>query len=195
MQNLINAISAYVSLNNKDISIIEQLFAKKELKKNEYFLQPGKICNEFAFVDKGFLRHYISHEEAEETFYFSAENDFVCDYNSFIDRTPSIKYIAAIEHTTLYSISYINMQKFYSDVSTGERFGRLFLESIFSKAINHIISTHTDDAEQRYLNFLKSFSHIQQRIPQYYIASFIGVTPQSLSRIRKRMAEIPASIR
>jgi CRP-like cAMP-binding protein len=81
------------------------------------------------------------------------------------------------------------MQIFYREVSSGERFGRLFLESVFSKAINHIISTHTENAERRYLNFMQSFRHIEQRIPQYYIASFIGVKPQSLSRIRKRMAE------
>jgi hypothetical protein len=74
-------------------------------------------------------------------------------------------------------------------VTSGERFGRLFLEAIYSKMINHIISTHTDSAEQRYLNFMSAFRHIQQRIPQYYIASFVAVTPQSLSRIRRQLAK------
>lgn len=187
MQNLINAIKRFVILANDDICKIEKLFVKKELGKNEYFLQPAKVCNSFAFVEKGLLRHYINNDGEEETFYFSAENDFVCDYGSFIDRTPSIKSIVALESTTLFCISYENMQRFYTEVSSGERFGRLFLEGIFSKAINHIISTHKDNAEKRYLNFLSNFSHIQQRIPQYYIASFIGVTPQSLSRIRRQM--------
>jgi hypothetical protein len=79
------------------------------------------------------------------------------------------------------------MQLFYNKVSTGERFGRLYLEMIYNKVINHIISMHTDSAEQLYLKFLSSFKNIQKRIPQYYIASFVGVTPQSLSRIRRKL--------
>jgi CRP-like cAMP-binding protein len=189
MQQLIESISKYVCLADADIIIIERLFIRKELKINECFLQAGEICNEFAFVEKGLLRHSIFKAENDETYYFSAENDFVCDYESFINKTPSNKEIVALEDTILYLISYENMQKFYKEVSTGERFGRLFLEELFSKAIKHIISMHTDNAGQRYLNFLKLYRHIQQRIPQYYIASFVGVTPQSLSRIRRQLVK------
>ncbi len=78
---------------------------------------------------------------------------------------------------------------FYKNVTNGERFGRLLIEEVFIKATNHIIARQLEDAEQRYLNFHKSFGHIQQRIPQYLIASFIGVTPQSLSRIRRQLVK------
>jgi len=97
----------------------------------------------------------------------------------------SNKSIIALENSVIYAIAYENMQQFYSKVQFGERFGRLLIEGIFTKAIKHIVSIHTDNAEERYLNFLKLYKHIQQRIPQYYIASFVGVTPQSLSRIRR----------
>lgn len=188
MQNLIKAIGQYVSLNDDDINLIEMLFVKKELRKNEYFLQSGRVCEGLAFINNGLLRHYINNDGKEETIYFSSENDFVCDYESFINKTVTKKTIVALENTTLFAISHSNMQIFYSKVSSGERFGRLFLEIVFTKVINHIISMHTDTAEQRYLNFLFSFRHLQQRIPQYFIASFIGVTPQSLSRIRRNIA-------
>jgi CRP-like cAMP-binding protein len=189
MQNLIEAIKQYVSLNDDDIELIKKLFVIKELRKNDFFIQPGKVCDNFAFIKKGLFRHSIFNDEGEEkTIYFSSDNDFICDYESFISRMVSKKSITAIEDTTIACISYSNMQVFYNEVSSGERFGRLYLEKIYVKVINHIISMHTDSAGQIYLNFLSSYRHIQQRIPQYHIASFVGVTPQSLSRIRRNMA-------
>ncbi|MGD8778839.1 MAG: Crp/Fnr family transcriptional regulator [Ignavibacteria bacterium] len=172
----------------KLIETIEKLFIKKELKKYECFLKGGEVCRNFAFVEQGLLRHCINDDGKEKIFYFSAENDFICDYESFIDKVISKKTIEAIEDTIIYSISYDNMQQFYAKVSFGDRFGHLFIEGVFTKAVKHIISLHTDNAEQRYLNFLHLYKHIQQRLPQYYIASFIGVTPQSLSRIRRKLA-------
>lgn len=189
MQQLIEAIKKYVSLTDIDISVIEKLFVMNELKARDCLMKTGEICKDFAFVEKGLLRHFICNEDKEETFYFSAENDFVCDFESFMNRVPSKKTIVALEDTTIYSLSYEKMQKFFSEVTTGERFGRLLIEEVFSKAIRYIISIHTDTAEQRYLNFLTSYKHIHQRIPQYYIASFVGVTPQSLSRIKRRLVK------
>jgi CRP-like cAMP-binding protein len=189
LQNLVKAINNYVNLNDDDIILIEKLFEIKELRKDECFVQPGKVCEQFAFVNNGLFRHSAFDDGEEKTIYFSSENDFICDYESFINKAVSKKAITAMENTTIASISYNNMQIFYSKVSSGERFGRLFLEDIYIKVINHIISSHIDSAEQKYLNFLSSYMHIQQRIPQYYIASFVGVTPQSLSRIRRNLVK------
>jgi CRP-like cAMP-binding protein len=187
LKNLVQAISNYVTLNNDDIILIEKLFEIKEFRKDECFLQPGKVCDKFAFINNGLFRHSIFNDGEEKTIYFSSDNDFICDYESFINKMPSKKAIIAMEHTTIAFISYNNMQTFFSKVSSGERFGRLVLEEIYVKVINHIISSHVDSAEQKYLNFLSSYARIQQRIPQYYIASFVGVTPQSLSRIRRNL--------
>ncbi len=187
MKKLYDAIEKYVCLSDTDISVIEQYFIKREIKKHEYFLKAGEVCKYFAFIEQGLFRHYINNEGQEETIYFSSENEFICDYESFIDKKASRKTIIALENSIIYAISYENMQQFYTKVQFGERFGRLLIEGIFTKAIKHIVSIHTDSAEERYLNFLKFYKHIQQRIPQYYIASFVGVTPQSLSRIRRKI--------
>lgn len=187
MESLIKAIRNYVPLSEGDAQLVKQLFCQKELKENDFLLKVGEVCKDFVFVEKGLFCHCINNDGSEETFYFSAEGDFICDYESFLSKTPSKKNIFAVEDAVVYTLSYQHMQEFYQKISMGDRFGRLFLEQTFVKAINHIVSTLTGTAEQRYLNFLKSFSHIEQRIPQYYIASFIGVTPQSLSRIRRLM--------
>lgn len=188
MENLVNSIKQFVDLNKNDIEIVKKLFNKKLVIKGELFLKEGIVCDNLGFVQKGLLRHFINDDGVDITYHFSMENDFVCDYESFINRLPSLKNIIAMETTTIYIISYRNLQIFYQTTSTGERFGRLLLEKIFSKTITHIISTHIDNAEQRYLKFLSLFPELDQRVPQYYVASFIGVKPPSLSRIRKKYA-------
>jgi CRP-like cAMP-binding protein len=190
MDNLIEAIKQYVPLNNDDIELINKLFVIKALRKDDSFLKPGEICDSFAFINEGLFKHSIFDSKGEEkVIYFSSDNDFICDYESFISRLASNKSITALEDTTITYITYSNMQVFYRNVSSGERFGRLYLEKIYNKIINHIISIHTDSAEQLYLNFLSMYKNIQGRIPQYYIASFVGVTPQSLSRIRRNLVK------
>jgi CRP-like cAMP-binding protein len=154
MDSLISAIKQYVSLNYDDIELIKTLFVIKKLRKVESFIKPGEICNSFAFINKGLFKHSIFDDTGEEKIiFFSSDNDFICDYESFISRMKSKKSITALEDTTIAYITYSNMQLFYSKVSSGERFGRLYLEKIYNKVINHIISMHTDSAEQIYINF------------------------------------------
>ena len=189
MEELINNIRNYIHLSEEETELTKRLFTNKSLKKGENILEQGKICKSLFFVSKGLLRQYINHDGKELTIHFNEEKTFACDFDSFISQTPSKKTIEALEDTELNIISYENLQKFYAQINKGDCFGRLLLEKIFSSALQHIISVYADTAEQRYLSFLHDFKHLQQRIPQFYIASFIGVTPQSLSRIRRRIAK------
>ncbi len=189
MEKLIENIKKYIKLTDDEVELVKTLFTAKSVKKGDTILEEGKVCQSLFFVSKGLLRHYINFDGKELTIHFSEENTFVCDYDSLISRKKSDKTIEALEETELYVISFDRLQKFYETIKYGDRFGRLLLEEVFTSAIRHIISVYTDTAEQRYLNFIHTFKHLQQRIPQFYIASFIGVTPQSLSRIRKRLAQ------
>ena len=189
LNNLIKKITEYISVSEQDIDLTGKLFIRKEFHKNDCIHTAGSICKDFFYIEKGIVTHYTSSDDKETVIYFSSENEFVCDFDSFISKKPSKKSFIAIEDTVIYSISYDNLQQFYTKVKEGERFGRLYLESVFAETINHLISVFTESAEKRYLDFLKKFKHIQQRVPQYYIASFIGVTPQSLSRIRRQIAK------
>jgi hypothetical protein len=115
------------------------------------------------------------------------EGYFACNYESFLDHSISSKNIQFIEDGTLLMISHAGLQQFYSDIKGGERFGRLIAERIFVESVKQISSLYTDPPELRYRKFIDTYPDLQQRLPQYHISSYVGVKPQSLSRIRKRI--------
>jgi CRP-like cAMP-binding protein len=188
MQSLLNAIRSYVPLSSADEEVVHKLFRKKVLSKGEYLLEAGNVCRYVAFIETGLVRYYVMDEKEEKTNYFNKEDDFVCDYMSFLPQAASFVSIQALEDSTLYVINHTDLQTFYRDVEHGERFGRLGIEYVFVQAINQIRSLYTEPPEVRYQKFIANYPDIGQRIPQYYIASYVGVKPQSLSRIRNRMA-------
>ena len=189
MDILLKAIRHYIPLSSDDEAIIRSLFRVKELKKGQHLLQAGNICKNIFFIVQGLVRYYAIIDGEEKTAYFNKEGEFVCDYPSFIPQKPSTINIQALEPCTVYFISHSNMQLFYERVKYGERFGRLALEDVYLSLIYQVNSLYNDSPELRYQGFLEKFPDTGQRIPQYYIASYIGIKPQSLSRIRKRMSE------
>jgi CRP-like cAMP-binding protein len=189
MDLLLHTIKRYISLSPDDETIIRSLFRQQDLKKGEHLLQAGDVCKNIFFIDTGLVRYYTSIEGEEKTNYFNKEGEFVCNYASFLPQEPSMVNIQALENSTVYSISRANIELLYTQVGHGERFGRLAITEVFVTAIRQINSLYTDPPEVRYHTFLATFPDIGQRIPQYYIASYVGIKPQSLSRIRKRLAE------
>jgi CRP-like cAMP-binding protein len=186
--SLLKAIAKYIPLTTSDEKIILELFTMRKLEKSEHFLVAGEVCKHMAFSERGLLRYYYLQHGDEITYNFSRENDFVCNYMSFFQKNPSTKNIQALEATTLYIITFENLQLLYKKIGEGEKFGRLHIEKCYTQAILQLASQYTDDPEQRYLKFIQQFPDLLQRIPQYYIASYVGVRPQSLSRIRKRLS-------
>ena len=188
MQALLDKLAQIIPISAEDEATIRQLFHEKQIKKFDHFLQDGQTCRHAAFIVNGLMRYYINTDGEEKTYSFGFEQCFACNYESFIPQVPSNKNIQALEDTTLLTISYHDLQQFYRLVKHGERFGRIVIEQVFMESLQEITSLYVDTAEQRYLNFLKLYPDMQQRIPQYYIASYVGVQPQSLSRIRKRIS-------
>jgi CRP-like cAMP-binding protein len=187
---LIENIRTYIPLSAADENAIERLFYKREVQKEEYFLKEGEVCKYLFFIEKGLVRYYLSNEGEEQTNYFNKEGEWVCDYPSFLPKTASKVNIQTLEDTTVWVISYDDLQRFYRDVTHGERFGRLAIEQVFANVMQQITSLYTDKPDIRYQKFMQDYFDVAQRIPQYYIASYVGVKPQSLSRIRKRLAHV-----
>ena len=187
-EKLIASIGSFVDLAPKDVDCINRLFRKSVLKKGDFFLAEGQVCRQVGFVEKGLLRYYINHDGQEKTYAFAGEDDFVCNYESFLPQKPSTKIIQALEDCELSVISSSDLQQFYQSVAQGERFGRLVIGQVFIQLLQDLSSFYTDTPEYRYEKFVQEHPDLQQRISQYHIASFVGVKPQSLSRIRKRIS-------
>jgi CRP-like cAMP-binding protein len=187
VNNLIDSIQHIIMLNELEKSIVISLFKPKTYKKGDFFLAEGQICKHAGFVSKGLLRYYINNDGEDKTYDFAQENNFVCNYESFLPQTPSTKIIQALEDCEILQISFSDLQLFYKSVSGAERFGRVVIEQVFLQTLQDLSSFYTDTAELRYENFLKRHPGLLQRISQYHVASYVGVKPQSLSRIRKRI--------
>ena len=151
-------------------------------------MSAGEICRYIIFIESGLVRYYTNNDGTEQTHYFNKEGDFVCDYMSFLPRSPSNVNIQALEDTVVYRISADGIQQFYREVANGEKFGRISIEHVFVNVISQVVSLYTDSPDKRYLKFLSEYPELVQRIPQYYIAAYVGVKAPSLSRIRKRLA-------
>lgn len=184
---LISSIRSLISLSEEEVDVIGRHFKKKELKKGDFFLADGQVCKYAGFIEKGLVRYYINADGEEKTYEFGQEYNFVCNYESFLPQTPSTKIIQALEDCALWQISHADLQVFYQSLSGGERFGRVVIEQVFVQLLQALTSLYTDTPENRYQKLLSEHPDLLQRVSQYHIASYVGVKPQSLSRIRKRI--------
>lgn len=187
INSLLENIQNIITLSPAEQDLVTTLFKEKSYKKGDFFLAGGQVCKQVGFVTKGLLRYYINHDGEDKTYDFAQENNFVCNYESFIPQMPSTKIIQALEDCEMLVTSYTDLQIFYKSVRGAERFGRLVIEQVFIQTLKSLSSLYTDTPEYRYEKFIKEHADLQQRVSQYHIASFVGVKPQSLSRIRKRI--------
>ena len=176
-----------VDLTDEELKLIDTYFEIKALKKKEFLLQNGKICNFIGFIVDGTIRHFHIKDGVEKTCDISFENSWVTDFQSFTHNSYSIMNLQAMEDTTVFLISKENLYKLYSDCNRYETFGRLMAEQVAQRATEIAMSLSSDKPEERFQNLIKKQPDLFQRIPQKYIANFLGVSPESLSRIRNRI--------
>lgn len=161
----------------------------KTIKKKDHFSVKDKVCDDIGFIINGSVRYYHIEDGTEITGYFSFENEFVSSYKSYLTQQACTGYIQALEQTELILISRKNMNMMLNSSLLAykmERFGRLVAEYYICCYEDRITSFITKTPEERYLIMLQTEPEIMQRVPQHYIANFLGITPVSLSRIRKR---------
>lgn len=182
-------IKAYISFNEIEWEAFKSYLELLTLKKKAHFAVNGKICEAIGFIVKGSVRYYHIKDGMDITGYFSFEKEFVSSYKSFLKQEPSNSYIQALEDTELICISYQNMELLLKHellAHKTERFGRLVAEHYICCYEDRIHSFIVQSPEERYIHMMQTEREILQRVPQHYIATFLGITPVSLSRIRKR---------
>ena len=185
-ETLLFAIRRFITLAPAEEDLIRRWFVPEALPKGDFFLRPGEVSRKVGFVLQGVFHNFQSRDGQELTYYFGREQEFIGDYESFLPAQPATHGIQALEEARLLTISYDKLQLLYREVREGERFGRLIAEALFVDVLRQLTSFYEETPEQRYARFVRTYPDLQQRIPQYYIASYVGVKPQSLSRIRGR---------
>ncbi len=187
--NLLKLLSQITELEENEVELIKNSFTSLFLAKGSFFLKAGEINKNVGFLQKGLIRYFVFKDDEESTFEFTKEGEFIADYQSFNNRTASIQNIQAIEDCEMLIINYDNVQTIFNTTKNGNLIGRYIIEHRFDIMVNQLLAIYMQNQEERYKKFVEHYSDLTQRIPQYLIASYVGVKPQSLSRIRRRFAK------
>lgn len=165
---------------------LAEKFKTGKIARNEYLLKEGAVCNESHFIEEGMMRSYIYDLDGNEvTTAFYSKNMFASDLLSYFKRTPSKEYIQALSDCETWYITYEDMQESFHTIPEFREFGRLNIINHYGTLKQRMLSMLQETAEQRYANLINSNPEILQNAPLKYIASYLGITDTSLSRIRK----------
>lgn len=180
-----NSIEPIISLSEEEWKLLDNYISCKELKKNDYFLKAGEVCNSIALVCQGILIYSKELNNADEiTTDFGIEGDWVTDNYSRLNNSPSLLNIKALTDSQILFIPQKNLSILYDKIPKLEKFGRVLMEKAFVKITQLSIDLQSLSAKERYLKQLNNNPEIFQRIPLYHIANYLGIAPKSLSRIR-----------
>ncbi|MGZ3845936.1 MAG: Crp/Fnr family transcriptional regulator [Flavisolibacter sp.] len=188
LQLLIEYIRRYISLTEEEADVVQSKFRIKKFLKNQFIVQNGDVCQFESFVLSGCLKSfYIDDNGLEHVVSFALEKWWTGDLGSFITQTPAELNVQCLENSLLAQIHYKELQQLYREVPRLERFFRLIIQNAFVAAQKRIIRNFSLPAKDRYLQFRDQYPDIEQRVPQYLIASYLGMTKEFLSKIRSEM--------
>lgn len=186
--SLEKTIKSILSISESDLEYMLSLFKPLALKKEEYFLEVGKRCNQVAFIKAGMLRIFYPNDKGvDTTCYFSLPNEFVTSFSSFTTQTPSTENIQALLPTELLVISKEDLEKLYSKIPATQEFGRKAAENLAIILEKRISLFLNNTADERYQYLLRDKPVLIQTVPLQYLASYLGISAQHLSRLRKNI--------
>jgi CRP-like cAMP-binding protein len=184
---LIQNLGRFVTLTADDTAVIKSLFKHRKFRKRQYIAQEGEIPRVDSFIIKGLTRTYeVDQKGQEHVIQFGLEDWWIGDMASFLSETPSKYNIDCLEDTEVLQITKADLEKLYEMVPKMERHFRIITENAYIASTKRISSSLTKTAAERYQEFITRYPHIEQRVPDHQIASYLGITPQSLSRIRSQ---------
>ena len=184
-----NSIKQITGFSDSELEIVLKYFETKNIKKKTILLQAGKIANEVYFINNGCIRLFCDKDGVELTTYFFTEKMFAGAYDSFISRKQSKLSMETLEDCQVLTLSFQALQELYEVFPKMNVFVRKSIEERFVILHDLFTSYLLNSPEERYINLLKERPELLTRVPQHQIASFLGVTPVSLSRIRNRVAK------
>ncbi len=181
-----SAIKQMISIADAELQLLLQGASVRTCKPQEVLNKPDRVANDVYFINRGILRVVITdHDGEDHTIHFALENQFIADYTSFLRQTPSISSLQAIEETEVVVLPRATIEWGYANLKEGQKLGRLIAEYYFTYQDNRIINQYARTPKQRYDAITDVFPNIHNRVPQYMIASYLGISPIHLSRLKK----------
>ena len=187
---LLDYFQEMMPLDDSEKQLVISLFKPRLYRKRQFVLQEGDVCNQFNFVVRGCLKMYRVDEKGSiHIIQFATENWWMIDLGSFHSRNPSDVNIDALEDTMVLQISYDNLISMYMEAPKFNKIFRVLIENSFVSLQKRLLQNISSTAEDRYLSFMQTYSHLTNRLPQTLIAAFLGVSPEFLSRLRNKYAK------
>jgi len=187
---LVDYFNNHLPLNEEEKSMVEEVFKERRVKRKQFILQEGDISKLNTFVVEGCFRMYMVDENGKEhNLQFAIENWWIGDIGSFHTEQPSKLYIEAIENSVILQINKEDHLKLFVEYPKFNRIFRVMTENALVSAQRRILQNISSTAEERYLDFVERYPHFFNRISNVQIASFLGVTPEFLSTIRKKLSK------
>lgn len=190
IQPLITYFEKYLPLGAEEVSFLESVIKERKVRRRQFILQEGDVCKVNSFVVEGCLKMYMVDENGKEhNLQFAVENWWIGDISSFHSEQPSKLYIEAIENSVVLQIKKEDQLKLFVDFPKFNRIFRVFTENALISFQRRVLQNISSTAEERYLDFRERHPYFFNRISNVQIASYLGVTPEFLSTIRKRLAK------
>ena len=188
---LAEKIREQIVITEEQFEFCKTLFIPKKLRKRQYLLQEGDVCRYTAFVEKGMLRTFTVDEKGNEPILqFSFEGWWIADLLSFFTEEPSIYNIEALENCELLLITKPSWNQLLEKVPAFERYFRILIQNNLIATQRRLMSSLSESAEEKYKKLIENFPDCLHRVPQHMIASYLGITPETLSRIRGQLASV-----
>jgi len=188
LQPLLSYINQYIHLTPEEESVLLAKIKNRKYLKGQFVVQSGDVCKYESFVLSGCLKtFYIDPEGQEHIVMFAVENWWTADLGSFITQTPADFNVQCLENTELAQFAYEDLEHLYREIPKLERFFRIIIQKAFVASQKRVVNSFSLPAKERYLAFRKQYPQIDQRVPQYMIASYLGITKEFLSKIRNQL--------
>lgn len=185
----LNYVAQYIRLTPDEEALLISKLKFRRYWKGQFLLQEGDVCTVQSFVLSGCLRTFYTHRTGDEHIIgFAVENDWAGDSGSFITQTPAHFSIQCLENTELLQLSFHALEELYERIPKLERFFRILFQQALIASEKRIARTFSLPAKERYLNFQKEYPCIEKRVPQYMVASYLGISKEFLSKIRNERA-------
>ena len=185
---LLSNIQNHISLTDEEIQFLQSKIKYRKYLKGQFILQQGDVCNTSNFIVSGCTKMFHSDAEGlEHIIMFSEENWWSSDLGSYISQTPADYNIQCIQSTEVIQFTYSNQEELFVKIPKLERFFRIILEKALVASQQRIVRNFSQSAKERYLHFKKQYPTIEQRIPQYMVASYLGITKEFLSKVKSQL--------